>query len=139
MHQSALHSFARSLRGAARLVSGAAWRLHQSRHTQMALATANVQLRAAAWIHVAAAPAEGEATRFIARVWLYGQPAWRFEFRPRDWRPTPGVMSAELVYLDGVPWPVLAHTRDGIIVPHARPEAFDNRAEGRARVATHTS
>jgi hypothetical protein len=139
MYHSALQFVARTMRGASRLVSGAAWRLHQSRHTQMALTTANVQLRATAWIHVAAAPADGDANRFIARVWLYGQPAWRFEFRPRDWRPTPGVMSAELVYLDNIPWPVLAQTRDGVIVPHARPEAFDNRAEGRARVPTHAS
>jgi hypothetical protein len=31
---------------------------------------------------------------------------------------------AERVYLDDIAWPVLAHTREGIIVPHAPPQPF---------------
>lgn len=48
---------------------------------------------------------------------------WTFSFRPQEWKPVAGVHPAELRYIDGVDWPALIVTEQGILYPQLRPEA----------------
>lgn len=46
---------------------------------------------------------------------------WRCEFIPQGWQPRAGSTEADLYRLPEVPWPVLAVTADGLVVPREQP------------------
>lgn len=46
---------------------------------------------------------------------------WRCPFIPQGWTPLPGAFEADLYRLPEVPWPVLAVTADGLLVPREQP------------------
>ena len=59
---------------------------------------------------------------------ISGVKPWNFEFIPQGWVPTSGKTEAELVYIDGVEWPVLLLTAQGILHPRYTP-AIVNQTE----------
>lgn len=91
-------------------------------------------LRAHGWVQVEQL-AGACGNRFQARIWLFGQPTWKFDFVAHDWAPVPGVVSAEVVYADALPWPLMVQTPAGPMVPLAQPQPFreSQRTSGRRR------
>ncbi len=47
---------------------------------------------------------------------------WRCTFIPQGWTPAEGTFEADLYRLPEVPWPVLAITADGLVVPREQTE-----------------
>jgi hypothetical protein len=47
---------------------------------------------------------------------------WKFDFIPQGWKPTEGIIPAELVFIKQVGWPVLIITEAGIIFPRYTPK-----------------
>lgn len=51
-----------------------------------------------------------------------GQPLWQMVFvTPQNWQPVEGKHSAQLVFIQGVEWPVVVLTRDGLLYPRWKP------------------
>jgi hypothetical protein len=51
--------------------------------------------------------------------------AWKFEFIPQGWTPREGMVEGELVFVDGVAWPVLFVGREGVLYPRGTPTAVE--------------
>ena len=70
------------------------------------------------WVQIAAAVTNAPTLR--AQIWILGRPEWLVEFGAEH-APAAGVREAQIVFVEAVAWPVLAHTVEGLILPRAEP------------------
>ncbi len=57
---------------------------------------------------------------------VHGTPGgpWRFMFSPQHWTPKTGTYDAEIRHVEGVDWPALVITHQGILFPAFMPDKF---------------
>lgn len=80
------------------------------------------------WVQVEP-PKDQECVPSFGRLWLFGQPIWEFQFS-LEGMVTPGLTGAGIIFADPLPWPVLARTRQGLLIPRAAPLALSAGCPG---------
>lgn len=63
----------------------------------------------------------GDSDTWQAHAVASDQRAWKFEFIPLYWKPAAGTFAGELVFIDGIAWPVLCFVGENVMHPRYVP------------------